>query len=279
MQLAESRRGCTPAQQSMCSGNPPAFTSRFCCRAAHFLRPAINSFSWYKNSIFDGFPGITPVAGSILRPLSQTHISKREFKNGHISRFCYVFQVIQVISSGKFFIAEEVDLSFNSETKEHPQISNPSFWKRDLKTFFYTCSNSGRNASTPQIQSDVSWISSQAELEMSFIKTRLEMWVQESGRKIDPATGVTQKIIKIPAKRLGFPQICLSTRPYEPCKNIEVLAPRDAPSKMVQLWCKTSTIVVELKWICQLWSVIKPVPYDFIAEDQILENKIPGKGV
>jgi len=61
----------------------------------------------------------------------QTYISKCEFKNGHISRFC----LIQVISSGKFFSAEEVDLSFNSETKEHPQISNTSFWKRDWKYF------------------------------------------------------------------------------------------------------------------------------------------------
>jgi len=80
--------------------------------------------------------GVTPVEGSIFRPLSQAHISKREFKNGHISRFCSVFQVIQVISSAKFFSAEEVDLSFKSETKEHPQISNPSFWKRDHENVF-----------------------------------------------------------------------------------------------------------------------------------------------
>ena len=64
------------------------------------------------------------------------------------------FQVIQVISSANFFYAEEVDLSFdsetkehllsaeevdlsfNSETKEHPQISNPSFWKRDRENVF-----------------------------------------------------------------------------------------------------------------------------------------------
>jgi len=31
------------------------------------------------------YAGITPVAGSIFRPLSQTHISKSELKNGHIS--------------------------------------------------------------------------------------------------------------------------------------------------------------------------------------------------
>jgi len=45
---------------------------------------------------------LAPVAGSIFRPLSQTHICKREFTNGRISRFCFVFQVIQVISSGEF---------------------------------------------------------------------------------------------------------------------------------------------------------------------------------
>jgi len=33
---------------------------------------------------------------------------------GHIPRFCSVFQVIQVISSAKLFLAEEVDISFNS---------------------------------------------------------------------------------------------------------------------------------------------------------------------
>jgi len=49
--------------------------------------------------------GVTPVAWSIFRPLSQTHISKSEFKNGHISRFCSVFQVIQVISSARFLSA------------------------------------------------------------------------------------------------------------------------------------------------------------------------------
>jgi len=35
--MAESRRGCTPAQQSMCSSNPLAFTSRFSAVAAEQL--------------------------------------------------------------------------------------------------------------------------------------------------------------------------------------------------------------------------------------------------
>jgi len=62
---------------------------------------------------------LTPVAGTNFGPLSQTDISKSDFKNRHISRFCFVIQVIQVISSGKFSSAEEVDLSFISWTILH----------------------------------------------------------------------------------------------------------------------------------------------------------------
>ena len=73
-------------------------------------------WSWLKSPHHSGFrfrisslifhgTGCTPVAGSIFGPLFQPHISKREFKNGHISRFCSVFQVIQVMSSGKNFSA------------------------------------------------------------------------------------------------------------------------------------------------------------------------------
>ena len=104
---------------------------------------------------------------------SQAHISKSELKDGHISRFCSIFQVIQVISSAKFFSAEEVDLSFNSETK--PRFRNLLFGKETVKTFFYQCSNSGRNESTPQTQTNVRWMSSKAELEISFLNSLVEM--------------------------------------------------------------------------------------------------------
>ena len=57
--------------------------------------------------------------------------------------------------------------------------------------FFYKCSNSGRNESTSQTQNNVSWISSKAEPEISFLNSLSEMFVWESGPKIDPATGVT----------------------------------------------------------------------------------------
>ena len=62
------------------------------------------------------------------------------------------------------------------------------FGKETVKTFFYKCSNSGRNESTPQTQNIVSWISSKAELEISFLNSLLEMWVWKSDPKIDPAT-------------------------------------------------------------------------------------------
>jgi len=51
---------------------------------------------------------------SIFRPLSQTHFSKSEFKNGHVSRFCFVFQAIQVILSGKFYVLGAVPAALSS---------------------------------------------------------------------------------------------------------------------------------------------------------------------
>ena len=45
----------------------------------------------------------TLVAGPILGP-SRSEKSESDFKDGHIFRFCFVFQVIQVISSGKFWL-------------------------------------------------------------------------------------------------------------------------------------------------------------------------------
>ena len=115
------------------------------------LNSLLKLWVWESGRKIDPATGVTPVARSIFRPLSQTHISKRELKNGQISRFCSVFQVIQVISSAKFFTAEEVYLSFNSERKEHPQISNTSFWKRDRENVFLQ-KFSGRNESTPKHQ-------------------------------------------------------------------------------------------------------------------------------
>jgi len=118
-------------------------------------------------------------------PHSQTHFSKSEFKTGRISRFCFVFQVIQVISSGK------VDLNFISWICIHESDFKGFFLeKRPWKRISIKCSNSGINESTPQTQSNVIWISGKEELEISFLNSLLQKWVWESGPKIDPATGV-----------------------------------------------------------------------------------------
>jgi len=79
---------------------------------------------------------LTSVAGPIPGPLSRLGSGKSEsdFKNGHISRFCFVFQIIQVISSGKF--AEEVPQSFFHEQFFKDVISKASFWKRGIENVF-----------------------------------------------------------------------------------------------------------------------------------------------
>jgi len=48
---------------------------------------------------------LTLVAGPIFGPLFQGDISKSDFKNGHISKSCFVFQVIQVFLSRKFYLS------------------------------------------------------------------------------------------------------------------------------------------------------------------------------
>jgi len=82
-------------------------------------------------------PGGNPVR--ICSPPSSLRRKSRWPNAGSRINFSTTFffwKVIQVISSEKFFSAEEVDRSFNSETKEHPQISNPSFRKRDRENIF-----------------------------------------------------------------------------------------------------------------------------------------------
>ena len=82
----------------------------------------------------------------------------------------------------------------------HSMISWTIFHERDFKGFFLEerpwknfsiqCSNSGINENTPQTQSNVSWTSSKAELEISFLNSDLEISPWKSGPKIGPATGI-----------------------------------------------------------------------------------------
>jgi len=62
-------------------------------------------------------------------------VRKREiWKKAHISAVSLSFEVIKVISLGKFSSAEEVDISFNSETKS-PLVF--FFGKETMETLVY----------------------------------------------------------------------------------------------------------------------------------------------
>jgi len=57
---------------------------------------------------FNAVERVTPVAGSIFGPLSQTHFSKRDFKYGHISRSYFVPNPSNLV--GKVYSAEEREI-------------------------------------------------------------------------------------------------------------------------------------------------------------------------
>jgi len=103
------------------------------------------------------------------------------------------FQVIQVISSAKFWSAEEIDLSFISIKKplltKPPNFKSLLFGKETVKTILYRCSNLGINESTSQTQSNVSWISSKAEPEISLLKSPWWKKLRKRDLKIDPVIG------------------------------------------------------------------------------------------
>ena len=92
--------------------------------------------SFTESSQFHKIMNLTPVAGSIFRPLSRTHFSKSDFKNGHLSRFCLVFQVIQVISSGNCSLRRKLTSASFYESESMDLISKASFWKRDRDILF-----------------------------------------------------------------------------------------------------------------------------------------------
>jgi len=73
------------------------------------------------------FPGRYTGSRINSGPLARSSNSEPDFNNGHISRFCFVFQVIQVITSEMICTAEEVDRSFISITK--PLIAKPPDFK------------------------------------------------------------------------------------------------------------------------------------------------------
>jgi len=72
-----------------------------------------------------------------FRPLSSRDVSKSDFKNGHISRFCIVFQVIQVISSEKVLLCggSWPQLHFMNDFSR-TRFQRLLFGKQTVKKFF-----------------------------------------------------------------------------------------------------------------------------------------------
>jgi len=89
-----------------------------------------------------------------------------------------------------FSLRKKLTSASTQKRRNTPRFRTLLFGKETVKTFFYKCSDLGRNESTPQTHNNVSWISSKAELEISFLNLLIEIWVWESGPKIDSATGV-----------------------------------------------------------------------------------------
>jgi len=117
---------------------------------------------------------------------------KREFKNGHISRFfCFSSKPSNLV--GK--VLQKKTSRCWPQLHFMNDVSCRDFKvffleKRSWKSFSIQCSNSGINDSTLQTQSNVSWIANKTEI-MIFLNSDLEISLLESGREIGPATGVT----------------------------------------------------------------------------------------
>ena len=110
------------------------FLPDFCWMTLHFNPNRLKSFFL---SFFLGvrrpslITGLTPEAGSIFRPLSQTHISEREFKNSHVFRFCSVFQVI----SGNFSLRRKLTSASTQKRRNTPDSESFFLKKRPWKRF------------------------------------------------------------------------------------------------------------------------------------------------
>jgi len=90
-----------------------------------------------------------------------------------------------------------------------------------VKTFSIKRSNSGIHESAPGTQNNVSWISSTAELEISFLKTRSGKRLRESGQKLGPATGV--RVGPSPSISCSIIQFPLSSHGGQHFANLKII--------------------------------------------------------
>jgi len=135
---------------------------------------------------------IMPVAGSIFGSLSQTHISKSEFKN-EISKSALLD--IQVILLGVCGVDSFIpELEHLIEKLLHGLFSKKKPLKSDSCIQIHELKLRSASSAEKNFADEITWITWKTEqnLEMwPFLNSLLEMWVWESGPKIDPATGVS----------------------------------------------------------------------------------------
>ena len=133
---------------------------------------------------------LTLVTGSILRPLSQTDISKCDFKDGHISRLCFVFRVIQVIIRKVFLCGGSWPLIQIRSEGAPPDFKAFFFEKRPCKHFSTNVPIRGEMNPLHKHKGMSVGYQVKQNLKISFMKTHLEKWSWESGGlKIGPTTG------------------------------------------------------------------------------------------
>jgi len=133
----------------------------------------------------------TPVAGSIFGPLSQTHISKSEFKNEISSSALLDIQMTLFCVCGvDSFIPE---LEHLIEKRFHGLFSKKNPLKSDSWIQIHETKLRSTSSAEENFADEIAWITWKTKQDLEiwpFLNSLLEMWVWESGPKIDPATGV-----------------------------------------------------------------------------------------
>jgi len=97
---------------------------------------------------------------------------------------------------------------------------------------------------------NVGWISSKADLKISSLNSLPDFWVRESGRKIDPATGVSKRSRKHSnrktpsSKLLGSPNVWRGPTPRQTMSLMKVSNPTKTEEN--RLGCRELTQVAGL---------------------------------
>ena len=154
--------------------------------------PSISQFTFSSSAMRQA---LTPVAGSIFGPLSQTQFSKSEFKNEISSSALLDFQLTLLCVYGvDSFIPE---LEHWMETICHGLFSKKKSLKSDSWIQIHEMKLRSTSSAEENFPDKITWITWKNLEIWQFLKSILEKRVWESGPKIDPATGVNCEQIQL----------------------------------------------------------------------------------